>query len=203
MGARVSEQNGLVTAHPRLTDGTPNMFSLSTPQIAAEAVIAARTYLRIEQADEDALLERMLGAALRHVEAFTGQLLLRRAGVDRLPVSGAWQRLGVTPVHAVTAVSAVSEDGTASLLDPHAYALDIDGSGDGWLRLTAPPGAARVDVTVDAGLASDWAALPEPLRLAVLRLAGHLYGNRDGADDAGPPAAVAALLRPWRRMRLT
>lgn len=179
------------------------MFSLSTPLVAAEAVAAAKTYLRIDQADEDALLERMLGAALRHVEAFTGQLLLRRAGVDRLPISGAWQRLGVTPVHAVTAIAAVSADGTASPLPPEAYALDIDGSGDGWVRLTAPVDAARIEVTVDAGLAPDWDALPEPLRLAVLRLAGHLHGHRDSADDAGPPAAVAALLRPWRRMRLS
>jgi hypothetical protein len=38
----------------------------------------------------------------------------------------------------------------------------------------------------------------------VVRLAADAYRRRDG-DGAGsqPPTAVAALWRPWRRMRLT
>jgi uncharacterized phiE125 gp8 family phage protein len=60
-----------------------------------------------------------------------------------------------------------------------------------------------VEVTYQAGLASTWSALPESIRLGVLRLIGHLYTHRDAGDDAGPPAAVAALLRPWRRMKLS
>jgi uncharacterized phiE125 gp8 family phage protein len=179
------------------------MFSLSPPLIAAEAVVAAKTYLRIENDLEDALIGALLAAAVRHVEGFTNQLLLRRAGVDRLAVSSAWQRLGVTPVHAITLVAGLPAEGAVFTLPVDAYALDIDGSGDGWVRVTQPGSAGRIDVTVDAGLAADWGDVPEPLRLAVLRLTGHLYTYRDMADDVGPPAAVAALLRPWRRMRLS
>jgi len=29
-----------------------------------------------------------------------------------------------------------------------------------------------------------------------------MFAHRDAPDDAGPPAVVAALWRPWRRMRL-
>jgi hypothetical protein len=37
----------------------------------------------------------------------------------------------------------------------------------------------------------------------VLRLAAHFYTYRtDAGAQAEPPAAVAALWRPWRRLRL-
>ncbi len=179
------------------------MFSLSPPPVAAEAVVAAKAFLRIENDLEDALVANLLAAAIRHVEGFTNLIVLRRTGVDRLAVSGAWQRLGVTPVHAITAVTGLPVEGEAFALPVGAYALDVDGSGDGWVRVTQPGAAVRVDVIVDAGLAAGWGDVPEPLRLAILRLTGHLYTYRDTAEDSGPPAAVAALLRPWRRMRLS
>lgn len=178
------------------------MFSLSPPPVAAEAVGAAKSYLRIENELEDALVERMLGAAIRHVEAFIDQLLLRREGTDRLSPSPAWQKLGVTPVHAITGVRALPDGGPYFDLPVDGYALDIDGNGDGWIRIVHPVNARHVDVLLVAGIAENWDALPEPFRLAVLRLAAHLYTHRDAHDDPGPPAAVAALLRPWRRMHL-
>ena len=179
------------------------MFSLSPPPVAAEAVVAAKAFLRIENDLEDALVANLLAAAIRPVDGFPNLIALRRTGVDRLAVSGAWQRLGVTPVHAITAVTGLPVEGEAFALRVGAYALAVDGSGDGWVRVTQPGAAVRVDVIVDAGLAAGWGDVPEPLRLAILRLTGHLYTYRDTAEDSGPPAAVAALLRPWRRMRLS
>jgi len=41
---------------------------------------------------------------------------------------------------------------------------------------------------------------PAPVVQGVVRLAAHLYAHRD--DEAGPPAAVAALWRPYRQLRL-
>jgi hypothetical protein len=45
-----------------------------------------------------------------------------------------------------------------------------------------------------------WDALPPPVAQGVVLLIAHLFADRDGT--AAPPAAVAALWRPWRRMRL-
>jgi uncharacterized phiE125 gp8 family phage protein len=65
------------------------------------------------------------------------------------------------------------------------------------------PGLAkRVDVTFTAGIAADWGGLPETIRHGIIRLAAHLHAVRDAPEDVGPPAIVAALWRPWRRMRL-
>ena len=46
----------------------------------------------------------------------------------------------------------------------------------------------------------DAAAIPAPVLQGVVLLAVHLFEHRDGA--AAPPAAVAALWRPYRRLRL-
>lgn len=178
------------------------MLTLEAPVLTADAVDAAKAYLRIDNDEEDAVIAALLAAAIRHAESFINQLLIRRSGVERLTASSAWQKLGVTPVHAITSVTGIPAEGASFALPPTAYMLDIDGRGDGWLRVIQPGSAGRVDVAVDAGIASEWGDVPEPLRLAVLRLAGHLHTYRDAADDAGPPAAVAALLRPFRRLRL-
>jgi len=160
----------------------------------------AKAYLRVVGVDEDPLLDRLLRSAAELGERFTGQVLLRRAFRERIGPAGAgrWQRLGRTPVRAVTAV----ETGAGTPLPAEAYAIDLDSSGDGWVRLIAPPDGP-VTVSYDAGLAASWAELPEALRHGALRLAAHFYTHRDGAaSTVQPPAAVTALWRPWRRMRL-
>jgi hypothetical protein len=46
--------------------------------------------------------------------------------------------------------------------------------------------------------------LPAALRHGILRLAAHFYTHRasEGAPGGEPPAAVTALWRPYRRLRL-
>ena len=174
--------------------------------VPADAVDEAKTYVRVETDDEDALIASLLAVAIRHGEGFTATQFVMRSATERMPVSSAWQRLGLTPVVSITGVNAIADDGTPTPLAVSAYALDLDRNGDGWVRVTSPvsgPNSAkRIDVTYRAGIAADWGSLPDALRHGALRLAAHLHAVRDTPDDAGPPAAVAALWRPWRRMRL-
>jgi uncharacterized phiE125 gp8 family phage protein len=99
----------------------------------------------------------------------------------------------VAPVPAITAIEA----GGVPVTD---YQSAIDRHGQGWLKFAA----CRSDLIIryDAGLGSDWNAVPEPLRQGIIRLVAHLYSERDDPADTGPPAAVAALWQPWRRLRL-
>jgi uncharacterized phiE125 gp8 family phage protein len=178
------------------------MLTMSPPSVAAEAVDAFKTYARIDLHDEDPLIVAMLGAAIQHAESFTRQILLTRSGVERMNVSSQWQRLTATPVRSITGVAGIPAEGSSFTLLPGAYAVDIDSNGDGWVRVTQPGGAGRIDVAFTAGIASEWATLPEAISLGVLRLANHLFSTRDAPDDRGPPPAVAACLAPWRRIKL-
>lgn len=85
-----------------------------------------------------------------------------------------------------------------TVLAVDAYAIDIDRNGDGWVRVGQ---RGTVRIAYRAGIAADGTGVPEAVRLGIIRLAGEYYAQRDGAATA-PPAAVSALWRPWRRMRL-
>lgn len=177
--------------------------------VPAEALTEVKAYLRVDGSGDDAAIGALIGAAAGVCEAFGGVTLIARGFVETLaPASGsgserAWTRLGRTPVRSVDGVGVAG----GAALPIEAYASDIDANGDGWVRLLTPPSAAsgvprRVSVRYRAGLAESWTGLPAPLRQGVVRLAAHLYVHRDGPDDVVPPAAVTALWRPYRRMRL-
>lgn len=164
------------------------------------SIAEAKAFLRIDADEEDALLAGLVRSATAMCERFTGLMLIARTVEEVLPASGDWRRLGVTPVRAITGVTGLPADGASFALPVDAYAVDIDGNGDGWVRVMRPGAAGRVRVTCEAGLSADWNGVPEALRHGIVRLVAHLFTYRDGSDDAGPPAAVTALWRPWRRM---
>ena len=182
---------------------------MQAPPFPGAAILAARDaakgHLRIGSDDEDALVGRLAASALALGEAFAGRAWIARDWSEILPVSRAWQRLGTNAVTAILSVEGLPADGAAFALPVEAYAIDIDAQGDGWVRVIAPGAAGRVRVTYGAGAAADWGDLPPPLQQGVVLLTAFLFEHRDGANGSGaaPPAAVSALWRPWRRVRLT
>ena len=176
------------------------MAAGTTPPIVG--ISEAQAYVRIETGEEEAVLAGLIRSASTLCETFINQVVIAREFVADLPASGAWQRLTVTPLRAITDVSKVDSTGTLIPLTPDGYSVDIDSSGDGWVRVTPDPVAARVRVSGRAGIADDENGVPEPIRQGVLRLVAHLFEARDG--DAGEvPASVTALWRPYRRLRLS
>ncbi len=162
----------------------------------AVSLAECKAYLRLERDDEDALLAGFIRTAMALCEAFTGQQLLARSGEQRLAVTRDWQRIAVVPVVAITGVF-----DAAQTVGADRYETDIDIAGCGWVRLGDSSLAAPV-VAFRAGLAADWNGVPEPIRQGLMRLVAHLFRHRDAADAGPPPAAVAAMWRPWRRLRL-
>ena len=71
-----------------------------------------------------------------------------------------------------------------------------------------PPGmraateATRLRVAYRVGMAPDWNGVPEMLRHGIVRLAAQYYLRRGESGEIEVPAAVTALWRPWRRLRL-
>jgi uncharacterized phiE125 gp8 family phage protein len=169
--------------------------------IEAVAIAEVRDWLRLETTVEDGLIEGLVHAAMLLGEAYIGQLLVARPVTERIPAAPQWQRLRHRPVQSVGSVATVSAAGVVSALGSDDYGVDIDPAGDGWVRRAA--GSAdgyRLEVGYVAGLATGWATIPEPLKQGVIRLAAHGYTHRDDGNDDGPPAAVTALWRPWRRI---
>ena len=161
----------------------------------------AQAYVRIDTGEEEAVLAGLIRSASALCEAFVNQVVIARPFELDLPASGNWERLAVTPVKSISEVATLEADGVAAVLPNDGYAVDIDSSGDGWVRVVQADGALRVRVTGTAGIADDENGVPEPIRQGVLRLIAHLFTTRDG-EGGDPPAAVTALWRPYRRLRL-
>lgn len=177
------------------------MAAFATADLEA-ARDAAKLYARVAQTGEDALIQDLAATSLLLCEAFCGRIGLTRVATEILPCSAEWRRLGASPVRAIVSAEGLPADGAAFILPIESYAIDIDADGVGWVRVTVPGAAGRVRVSYEAGLAGDWAELPEPLRQGAVRLATHLFTHRDDPREGAPPAAVAALWRPWRRVWL-
>jgi uncharacterized phiE125 gp8 family phage protein len=160
----------------------------------------AQAYVRIETGEEEALLAGLIRTASALCEAFLGQVVIARNFATDVPASGRWERIEPAPVQSIMSVEAVDVNGIATALSSDNYAIDIDASGDGWVRVIGPAGATRVRVNGTAGVATEENGVPEAIRQGVLRLIAHLFTARDG-DGGEPPAAVTALWRPYRRLR--
>ena len=167
---------------------------------AAVSMAEAQAFARVETGEEEALLAGLVRSASALCEAFTGQVLVVREFVEMIAASGEWQRLTLNPVRSIDMVEAIAGDGSAVVLAVSDYAIDIDARGDGWVRIVGAVDG-RIRVSGQAGMASDANGVPEPLRQGILRLVAHLFATRDGGGGE-PPAAVTAMWRPYRRMRL-
>jgi uncharacterized phiE125 gp8 family phage protein len=165
------------------------------PGALVVTVAEVKAFLRLEHGEDDAMLAGLVRTAMALCEAFTGQWLIIRAGEQRLTATTDWQRLAMAPAVAIVGVERA--DGPLAAAD---FDAEIDASGTGWVRLKAP--IAGASATARAGLGDDWNGIPEPLRQGIIRLVAHLYAHRDAADAGPPPTAVAAMWRPWRRLRL-
>jgi hypothetical protein len=158
------------------------MDSPPFPGAAIEAAReAAKAHLRIVGDQEDALIEGLAMTALALAEQFTGTALIARDFSEEVESKGRWKALGWAPVTAIDAGIDI--------------AIDIDTQGLGRVRATT-----RASVGYRAGTAAGWSDLPPPIATGVVLLVAHLFDHRE--QDMAPPAAVSALWRPYRRVRL-
>lgn len=162
----------------------------------------AQAFVRIETGEEEALLAGMVRSASALCEAFLNQVVVARDYSVEVPACARWTRLPVTPVLSILTVEGMKADGTTVALSASDYAIDVDSNGDGWVRRVGGPNVVRFRVSGRAGMAGDANAVPEPIRHGVLRLVAHLFASRDDGLGGEVPAAVTALWRPYRRMRL-
>lgn len=176
-----------------------------TPAILPPAALAElKEWLGITTAQDDAPLAALLRAATEMCEDFTQALPLASTCEETLAPDGEWQALRTRPVQAITGVDALASNGVRGPLPAEAYDVELDAHGCGWVRVRRLQPAGRIVVRFTAGVAPDWASLPEALRHGIVRLAAHQHRQRDSdGKEPSPPAAVAALWRPWRRMRLS
>jgi uncharacterized phiE125 gp8 family phage protein len=179
------------------------MLSIDPLGLDSAMLAEVRAYVRVDAGVDDNILAACAVAAVEHAEQFTRQILIRRGAKDIVTTGSGWQILQAMPVQSVVSVTGIPAEGARFAMAASAWEAKISSRGEAYFRVLQPGIAGRAEVSLIAGLSANWAALPESLRLGLLRLAAYFYNNRDAGDDVGPPAAAMALLLPFRRMQLT
>lgn len=166
----------------------------------------ARSWLRLGATIDDAVVAQLVRAATNICEAFIGQWLIVRAAEETVPLDGGTIPLGARPVVAVDAVTLLQPDGGETMLGDGApgdagYRASIARDGTASIAIHDPGEAVRARIGYRAGMAAGANGIPEAIRQGIVRMTQHLHEARDGGG-AAPPAAIAALWQPWRRMTL-
>ena len=153
----------------------------------------AKQHLKLETADEDALVAVYLSAATAWVEGYTGKLLTRRYVTQEEPGFATYLALSWGPSPADLSLAYTDSDGAEQTLsDARLVGLRAYAPLAGW---PTSDDYAPVVLTYTAGFET----APADLDAAILLLTGEYHRNRE-AGSAAPStiAAVEALCRPHR-----
>ena len=184
---------------------------VTPPAVEPISLVQAKNWLRIDHAFEDELVTALIASARLVVESAARRMLISqtwRLVMDEWP-SGEIA-VPLAPVRQVLALRTLNASGAATIVAPTSYVVATAG-GIGRIRfLLVPPAPLRkiagVEIDVDLGFGTAPSSVPENLKTAMRLLIGRWYEQRgdvesDGAFERMPPA-VAALIAPYRSMRL-
>ncbi|MBX9934434.1 MAG: hypothetical protein K2Y56_23455 [Methylobacterium sp.] len=184
---------------------------LDADPVEPVSVQEMRAFLRLDSGDpgaEDPLLAGLVASARAVVEAATRRVLAPgryRILLDAWPVGG-WLPLPLSPLVAIRQAALVDADGAVTELAAGLLRLGPDPiEAPGLLVTNGVPALKEqgVLIEVEAGHGGDGPPLPMPLAQAIRLLAAQAFEHR--GDEPGPealPPMVAALIAPWRRLRL-
>jgi len=171
------------------------------PGEAPVSLNEARGWLRLGATVDDAVVAGLVRAATNICEAFIGQWLIVRAAEEILPIGEGMVRLTGRPVVGIDSVALFASDGGETPLADGDYRAAIARDGSARVTIFRPGAAERLRIAYRAGIAEGANGIPEAIRQGIVRMTQHLHDARDGTG-AAPPAAIAALWQPWRRLTL-
>lgn len=184
---------------------------LEAPADTPVSLAEAKAQCRVDGADEDALLTRLIGMATEQAETRTGRVLVTqnlRLTLDAFPADSL--EVPCPPLASVQEVSYLDAAGARTVLANTEYQVITDelvgrllpGWGKSWPSCRAVPGSVRVDFTAGYGAA---AAVPESIRSWILIAIGTLYSQREALASGQvveiPRAFWDGLLDPYRVWR--
>lgn len=183
----------------------------SAPATTPVSLAEAKAHLRVLHANDDATITALIDAATAHLDGRHGIL-------SRALVTQSWEfrlsgfpwcstiELPLAPLQSVASVKYIDAAGAEQTLAVDQYVVDSAtykgqvrlGYGLSWPATRSEEHAVRVIFTAGFGAA---AAVPKPIKQAILLIVGHLYVNRETVSELSlkeVPMAAKYLLAPYR-----
>lgn len=168
-------------------------------------LVSAKLHLRVDHADEDALITALIAAAVDMASQHTGRSIAKCTWLlclDAFPIAA--MRLLWPPVLSVESVKYLDADGVEQTLPTASYIVDahseparlVAASGQAWPATLPTPNAVTVRYTAGYG-----AECPESVRQWILLQVGHMYENRASinvGNSVTPMPYVDGLLDRYR-----
>lgn len=164
-------------------------LKLITPASAlAVTLVDAKAHLRVDVADDDALITAMIMAAAELAEQHTGRAIMAQTWELTLDAFPDALKLTRTPVQSITSIIYADSAGANQTLSGSGYALDA-ADGYGYAYVVPAYGTAWPDtrdqvnavaVRYLAGYASA-ADVPESIKSWIKLAVGSMYTNRESA----------------------
>ncbi|MBT9368598.1 head-tail connector protein [Rhizobium sp. CSW-27] len=187
-------------------------YILTEPPLAEPVTLAeVKAHLRLDHAEEDALLAGLIRVARAHLERETGLCLMVQAWrlcLDDWPADGL-VALARGPVRTIEDVSVYDGLGQAMPVPLTGHVLDAGRQPARlWLENRPLPGRAINGIEIDftAGFGEAGADVPASLTRAILLHVAHMHAFRGvvSLEDqpAGVPAGYERLIAPYRMRRL-
>lgn len=184
---------------------------LTPPAIEPVTLSEAKSFVRIDHDDDDAVITSLIAAARAHIEAQTRRAMITQ---DWRIVRDAWPsdgriKAGPAPTQSVVGARVFDADGNATDMDPSLFVIERE---RGVLAAPAfalpPPGRTFVGIEIDVvcGYGDDADDVPPQLRQAIRHLVAHWYDNRGvvaiGGSLSVMPLSVNAMINSFRVMSL-
>lgn len=184
---------------------------IAGPALEPLSLSQTKIFLKIDGSDDDDLVTTLITAARLMVEAASNRVLVNqtwRLVLDAWPCDGVL-RLPVAPVSSMAASRVFDAAGNPQVVPANVLVLE-PGHDPPVIRVALPPPpigrqSRGLEIDVVAGFGPAATDVPAPLRQAVLRLVARWFENRGDvvSRDAGTlPVEIAALIRPYKRLRL-
>ena len=181
---------------------------LAGPTLEPLSLDEMRVYLRLETSEEDGLVLSLIKAARNAVEQGSRRALMAQKWRLRLPrfPQDKSLRLPISPILSLDAVRTFDALGNPVVLDLASFQLDGSTLSLSASLMPSEGDGAGIEIDLTAGFGTQPTDVPEALRQAMRMLVAHYYEHRANALHeeriAHFPAAIAATVAPWRRMRI-
>lgn len=170
---------------------------ITAATVLAVSLIEAKAHLRVDSADDDTLIEAMIGAATQAAEQMTGRALMTQTWELTLDAFPAALELTRVPAQSITSITYADSAGTATVMAAPLYALD--NADDFGFAYVVPVYAGAWPATRDeinavkvryvAGYA-DAASVPESIKSWIKLQVGAMLEGRE-AEVIGNGSAIS------------
>lgn len=195
---------------------------ITAPTVEPISLSEAKAHLRVDHADDDALITSLIKAVRQHIDGrdgWLGRALVTQTWelvLDRFPCHEI--EIPIPPLQSVTSITYDDQAGVETVLSAANYTVDIasepgriaPNDTNPWpATYSAINAISAVRIRFVAGYAPTadsppdlLANVPEPIKVAMKLMLGTLYENREtvviGQTPVMLPWAAEALLGPYR-----